>query len=108
MSGFKVVSERPAPQPPAPDIDAARLAVAQAQEAHQQAARYLVTALQVVGQRFTTAVALAWHTGFTAGLALSAWWLWSKVLIEPDVPKLVGATLYSTFCLAVEFLRRKA
>ena len=109
MSGFKVVSERAAEVTPiSPGVDEARLAAAKAQEAHQQAARYLVTALQVVSQRFVTALALAWHTAFTAALALSAWWLWSTVLVQPDMPKLAGATLYSLFCLSVEFLRRKS
>jgi hypothetical protein len=109
VSGFKVVSERSAEVTPiAPSVDEARLAAAKAQEAHQQAARYLVTALQVVSQRFVTAIALAWHTSFTAALALSVWRLWSVVLVSPDAPKLAGATLYSLFALAVEFLRRKS
>ena len=93
MSGFKVVSDREAP--------------ASDQGARDQAARWLVLSLQAVSQRFVTALALAWTTAFTAILVASAWWLWSTVLAAPDTPKLIGASIYSLFCLAVEWLRRR-
>ena len=93
MSGFKVVADREAP-------------AQQESVDHTQAAKWLVWSLQAISARFVTAMALAWHTAFTAALVASAWWLWSIVLSAPDTYKLVGASIYSLFCLAVEWLRR--
>lgn len=104
MSGFKVVSERPAEVAQQPAVDTR--ALAEAHEAKQQAARWLVAAMQVVSQRFISAVALAWVATFHAALVASAWWLWWTVLAAPDVLKLVGGTIYSLFVLAVMWLRR--
>ncbi len=96
MSAFKVIADQEAPAQAAPaDL-----------EARNQAARWLVLSLQAVSMRLVTALALAWHTAFTAALVASAWWLWSVVLMAPDAHKLIGATIYSLFCLAVEWLRR--
>ena len=96
MSGFRVVSDTSVETPD----------LTEAQRQHQQAAKWLVTALQVVSQRFTTAVALAWHTAFTAALTASAWWLWSDVIAAPSTLNIVAASTYSVFCLAVMYLRR--
>ncbi len=98
MSGLKVVSEKEVPMPGAAQTPTA--------EDHQKAVRWLVLALQTVSLRFATAMGLAWHATFTAALAGSAWWLWAAVLIAPDPGKLIGATIYSLFCLAVMWLRR--
>lgn len=113
MSGFRVASDKVVELPQVDNQAASQRAeisaaqhLREAQEAKNQAMRTLITALQVVSQRFTTAVAYAWSASVMAALVASVWYLWLRILNEPDPTKLIGASIYSAFCLAVLWLRR--
>lgn len=94
---FQIVGEAEAAvPPPAPGTP-------QQAADSERALKILMLSLRVVGQRFVTGIA---HL-FTAAALCSAWLLWARVLPNPTVNQLIGATLYSVFILAVEWVRKK-
>ena len=97
MAKFNIVGEEEMQQPqqappqPAGNADTAR------------AVQILALALLTVSQRFVIAVSNL----LTAAAVGSAFWLWWRVLPNPDVEQLVGLGLYALFLLAVETVRRR-
>lgn len=65
----------------------------------------LFTALKAMSQR----TVIAFANLYTLLLAASAFYIWSGVVIvsDPTVLKLIGASLYSVFVLALCWARRK-
>lgn len=97
MSKFALVGE----QDVAVNTQAATVATPSAQVA--QATNILLLSLAVVSKRFVTALS---HL-FTAAALLSAWFLWSRILPNPSINQIAGASLYSIFVLAVDYVRRR-
>ena len=97
-ASFKVVGDKV--------VEAPDAALKRATEAQQQAARYLVTALQVVSQRFVTALCAAWEAAVLFAVAASVWWLWRDILTDPNAYKLTGGTIYALFAVGVLWMRR--
>lgn len=83
-------AQPPAPEPQASKLDAAAFAM-------------LFTALKALSQK----TVIAFANLYTLLLAASAFYIWVGVVTEPTILKLIGASLYSVFVLALCMVRRK-
>ena len=95
-SRLRPIAEREIPDEPEPQAP-------QAENDHGFSSSILLLALGSLSKRAVVAL----HGLFTLLTASSAFVLWYLVLGEPSVLKLIGATTYSVFVLALEFVRKR-